>query len=178
MSATFCEHPFDQLTFSRHGYANTNDDLVFCKLCKGQLGGPMHVSDFLQLRIDIFQRQTGFAAAPCMDMFYRRFDVGDTVVYPAMSGRSAQLSSGVVEEINPNRKADPLTPEELMKIQARGRVGEPYSLKIQPTGMDSRWTQHYSQTWNSKTSSYQQVKPRAVTLWANAGSAVPIFDMP
>ena len=107
--------------------------------------------------------------------------VGDTIIYPAMGGRSCQMTEGVVLKIKV------MTEEEAKaKFGTRSRysqeelryftedvplekwehhIGEAVGMTVKPTGRNSRWTQH----WSSREG---EAKP--VHLTGNAASVVKV----
>lgn len=73
---------------------------------------------------------------------------GDTIVYAAMSGRSCQLTEGVL--LGLLIKESPYSERKVL------------TARVQPTGRNSRWRQHYSNyDWKNKT---QGELPKPVTL--------------
>lgn len=163
-----CKHPFDRLVYSswfRQGGQVVHERVITCELCGELIHVGHHVTPqmFVEVRKVLFENQTHEDPDLWRDMFYRPIDVGSEIVYPALSGRSAQLVPGVILEMNPDRKDryyGPFTQEEKYEMMSKGRLGQPYKLKVQPVGSGSRWVQGYSKN------------QRAVTLSANAGSAV------
>lgn len=173
-----CEHPFDKVAWIDE---RTDRQLqtrvpshVRCTECNLDYNWQINAEDFVQYRSGLFAAQTGEDPTPHRDMLYRVIETGSLVVYPAMSGRSAQIVLGEVVDIDMNRKRGPLSPDELARIQSRSHHGAPYSIKIQPMG-SSRWKQHWGTRWTKSGTINTGIKP--VTLWANAPSVVVVGDV-
>lgn len=172
-----CTHPFDQISYMEQRTLRLSDPQVHvpshvhCNVCGYDYNHEITPGEFVQYRADLFERQTDRDPNVVRDMFYQPLEIGSLIVYPAMSGRSAQIVSGEIVDLNMNRVRDPLSQDELNKMMANGRHGEPYSMKVLPS-VSSRWRQH----WNHRYVNGNMVKtpPKPVTLWANAGSAVLI----
>lgn len=170
------DHPYDQIAYSygRHDRMDPSRSVppnMRCNECKENMHYGMLPFEFLQLRGLMFEQQTGQDPSAWRDMLGRPIEKGSLVVYPAMSGRSAQIVLGEVLDIDMNRKRDPLSADELIRLKVGSHHGAPYSIKIQPMG-SSRWKQHYGRWDPQKRQHDTDIRP--VTLWANAPSVINV----
>ena len=102
------------------------------------------------------------------DFLGNPIEVGATVVYPAMSGRSCQLAVAEVLDFTARTTAE--YEEAKAKrgeswADSYARAGELTRVRLIPTGKTSRYRQHYSAKFG---------KPKIVTLTANAPSIVVV----
>lgn len=101
------------------------------------------------------------------------FDVGSTVVYARMSGRSVEVSEAIVAEIYEVYRDDESWDWKRIKpgVELRESQKTETRIKLQPTGPGSRdflrWSDHkFVEDENGKFQRIPQ-KPRAVTLQIN-----------
>jgi hypothetical protein len=154
-----CQHPYDHIdTDWVQGTQNPRVYQIYCKVCRTPLGPK---DDFEQIREDLYKQQVGWPVV-WKDFLGNEIRVGSRVVYPVMSGRSAQMTEGVVEAINP-----PTSGTTYFRGSIADRIDAPDRIKIMPTGRSARWNQYYSGTHGAKIQ-------KAVTLSANAASVVVV----
>lgn len=149
-----CQHPYNSLKADWDRYNNNRTWSVKCmvKDCKREWPMPNDV-EAQNFIMDMYRLQTGNQDIVYLDMFGTPLEVGSRVIYPVLSGRSCQLTEGMVVEINPPTRGSD---------HPAHRFDAPRRLKVLPTGRSSRWEQHGRYG--------QDIKP--VTLSANAESAV------
>ncbi len=104
-----------------------------------------------------------------VDFLGQPLAVGDRVVYPSMSGRSAQMAAGTVVELEVWTEADVRESfghydDRYLARQVAELTGRPSRMKVVPETAGSRW----------KASYQPQEGRRPVTLTANAMSAVRV----
>lgn len=157
----WCEHPYDKLMKTYKGQRPNTVHLTVCTACGDTPLGS--ADDFDQLREDAYRDQVGWPIR-WKDFLGNEIKVGSIVVYPVMSGRSAQIAEGVVQAINP-----PTTGDSYYRGGLANRIDAPQRLKIMPTGRSARWEQYYSGRYGDKVQ-------KAVTLSANAASVVVVGD--
>lgn len=152
-----CQHPYNSLK-SGWAWNNSNgrakDFSVQCMVKECKRVWPMPTEAECEAFImDMYRLQTGNQDIVYKDMFGTPLEVGSRVIYPVLSGRSCQLTEGMVVEINPPTRGSDYPAH---------RLDAPRRLKVLPTGRSSRWEQHGRYGTD--------IKP--VTLSANAESAV------
>lgn len=159
MARIACPHPYNSLKagwewrdYNGPNRAKTYDVKCMVKDCKHVWPMPNEVEchNFI---MDMYRLQTGNQDIVYKDMFGTPLEVGSRVIYPVLSGRSCQITEGMIVEINPPTRGTD---------SPASRLDAPKRLKVMPTGRSSRWEQHGRYGTD--------IKP--VTLSANAESAV------
>lgn len=160
-----CEHTFDQLRWfpGRQKKPYPPKPSVSCAACDTILFPAMSAKDFLEMRAYAFVQETrGKDPSTHRDMFYHQLDVGMTVAYPVAYSSSVQMSEAEIFSIDHGICGFGNEDE----IRAKSRHGEPWKIKLLPTGRTSRST-HY---WSGRKGN--QIRP--VTLSATAGSVIAV----
>lgn len=91
--------------------------------------------------------------------------IGDTIVYPQLSGRSCQMTEGVVLSFRLKSEEDHHRPTEeraqdYWDAHILPTLGQPMKMRVQPTDRSSRWGR------------FSRGEPKPVNLTANAAGVV------
>lgn len=158
-----CPHPDEEIEFRSVSTNSGKSPQMWCQACRTVVMEVRDSEDFVQQREAKYLAETGNTSVIIADMFGTPIEIGSMIVYPSLSGRSAQMAYGEVVGIN---TASPPRYVWTDYRAARVRVDQPDSLKVIPVGT-ARWKKHY---YSAPAGGSQ--KP--ITLTANAPSAVVI----